>query len=166
MLNTQTGKKGVAISREVGLRLVKARQIFDPHMPQHKAAELLGISESVAALGPAIQAIDDAFMRFWQQNQEFENMAGGSAVLGRIDLAQCVARSATLQAVRAKALPIHALATLPQKQTLRVWTNPALPQPVLPITESKPRTTRSRNNLTNRNANGNQPKPTQNAGSR
>lgn len=113
--------------------------------------KLSALSDAVAALGPAIQAIDDAFMTFWLKNQEFEDMPGGAQVLSRIDLAQAAARAATLSLVRAKALPVHTLASLPKKPSLKVWKNPApaqLPKPVLPIAESKPRASRKRSNTT------------------
>ncbi|PKD41983.1 hypothetical protein CWO84_02865 [Methylomonas sp. Kb3] len=114
-------------------------------------SKVAALSDAVALLGQAIQAIDDSFMIFWQKTQEFESFPGGAQVLNRVDQAICASRAATLSLVRAKALPIESLAALPQpRPAIRVWT-PAtaqLPQPVLPITESKPRTTRTRSNLT------------------
>jgi len=111
--------------------------------------KLAALSEAVTLLSQAVQAIDDSFMAFWAKNEEFTDMAGGSSVLGRIDQGQAAARAATLSLVRAKILPIHALAALPQpKPTMKVWKRPApaqLPQPVLPIAESNPRATSQRN---------------------
>ncbi|WP_446810559.1 helix-turn-helix domain-containing protein [Methylomonas sp. 2BW1-5-20] len=104
-------------------------------------SRLAALSDAVAALGPAIQAIDDSFVQFWQKNPEFHDMPGGASVLGRIDQAQAAARAAVLQLVRAKALPVHTLSTLPPKPTIRVWKNPApeqLPPPVAPIADHKP----------------------------
>lgn len=111
--------------------------------------KLAALSEAVTLLSQAVQAIDDSFMAFWAKSEEFADMPGGSSVLARIDQAQAAARAATLSLVRAKALPIDALAALSQpKPPLRVWRNPStgqLPQPVLPIAESNPRAARQRN---------------------
>lgn len=111
-------------------------------------AMLFALSDAVALLAPAIQAVDDAFMGFWLKNAGFEDMPGGASVLNRIDQAQAAARAAMLSLVRAKALPIGSLAALPQpKLALRVWKNPApaqLPPPAIPISDHEPRT-RKRN---------------------
>jgi len=109
--------------------------------------KLAALSEAVAALGPAIQAIEDALIQMWMKTEAFSDMPGGSTLLNRIDQAQSASRAATLSLVRAKALPIESLAALPQpRPAIRVWT-PAtaqLPQPI----ERKAGTTRTRNNLT------------------
>ncbi|PKD39561.1 hypothetical protein CWO84_14760 [Methylomonas sp. Kb3] len=112
--------------------------------------KITALADALALLGPAIQAIDDGFTHFWMANPEFENMPRSAVILNRIDQAQALARSATLSLVRVKALAIDSLAALPQpKPAIRVWTNPAFPQPVLtPITECKPRASRKRSNTT------------------
>ncbi|WKJ91348.1 helix-turn-helix transcriptional regulator [Methylomonas montana] len=114
--------------------------------------KLNALSDAVALLSQTLQGIDDAVMQYWRLNQSFENMAGGAQILNRIDQAIAASRCATLSLVRAKALPIDALAALPQpKPVIRVWTNPAtaqLPQPVVPIAESNPRAARQRKHTT------------------
>lgn len=74
------------------------------------------LSAAAAALGPAIQGIDDSFMRFWEKNQEFANMPGGSAVLGAIDRANAAAHKAAGKLVRVKCLPVDSLQAYPIKE--------------------------------------------------
>lgn len=108
--------------------------------------KLEALTDVVTTLTQGIVDLDFAFCRLWELNPQFTDMLGGASFLSRLDQINQSARAATLSLVRAKALPIHALAALPQpRPVLRVWKNPATAQPVVPIAESNPRATSQRN---------------------
>lgn len=52
------------------------------------------LSKTVEALIPAIKEIDDCFMRFWELNQEFDEMKCGSTFINKLDQALKLAAQA------------------------------------------------------------------------
>lgn len=97
--------------------------------------KIQALSDAVAALAPAIKAIDDSFMQFWKKNQKFADMPGGSTVLRRIDEANAAAHAATCQMVRFKCAPFEALQIFDpetERPCHKVWVKPSnkpLPPP-------------------------------------
>jgi hypothetical protein len=79
--------------------------------------QLTTLSSAVAELAPAIKAVYDALLRFWQLNQGFEDMPGGAQVIDRLDKADKAAHEAVCKLVRNGFLPFEALSNYPIQET-------------------------------------------------
>lgn len=75
--------------------------------------QLAALSSAAVELAPAIRAVYDALLRFWQLNQGFEDMPGGAQVIDRLDKADKAAHEATCQLVRHGFLPFEVLGNYP-----------------------------------------------------
>ncbi len=64
---------------------------------------------AVNATAPAIKAVYEAILRFWELNQNFDNMPGGALVISRLDHAEKAGHEAVCQMVRCGLLPVEAL---------------------------------------------------------
>lgn len=63
------------------------------------------LSKTVTAMLPAIKAVDETIVRFWEINPEFNEMKGGASVLHKLDKAGKTAQVAKCQLTRFKCLP-------------------------------------------------------------
>lgn len=78
--------------------------------------QIIALTEAVAALAPAIKAVYDAMMRFWELNQNFDEMPGGAPVISTLDRADKAAHAATCQMVRHGFLPPETLISDPAQE--------------------------------------------------
>lgn len=81
------------------------------------------LAETVASLIPAIKEVDDVFMRFWQQNQEFSDMRCGSMFVNALDSALKLAAQAGSDMKRSKLIkenPLQGFADTKRKPLLNL----------------------------------------------
>jgi len=72
-------------------------------------SQITTLSEVVTTLAPAIRAVYDAMLRFWELNPHFDQMAAGAPVIHYLDLADKAGREATCKLVRTGLLSLAAL---------------------------------------------------------
>ena len=70
------------------------------------------LANAVSTLAPAIQTIDDGFMRFWELNQDFTDMKAGAMIINKVDSANKLAAEAVRKLIRVKALSSENLSSI------------------------------------------------------
>lgn len=79
----------------------------------HQRNQIEALANTVTALTPAIRAVYNSILRFWELNQEFTDMPAGAPVINALDLAEKAADKAVRQLVRQGLLPFHDLLLYP-----------------------------------------------------
>lgn len=79
-------------------------------------SRITALSEAATVLAPAIRAVYDALLRFWELNPSFDSMHGGAPVIKCLDLADKAAHEAVCQLIRHGILPFEVLSNYPSQE--------------------------------------------------
>jgi len=86
-------------------------------------AQIAVLSEAVTVLAPAIRAVYDAMLRFWELNPVFDEMVAGAPVIHYLDLADKAGHEATCKMVRYGILPFEQLNSYPIQEPTNQMVN-------------------------------------------
>ncbi len=90
-----------------GLLIAEQTKIAAEMVKQN--GQIAALSEAVIVLAPAIRAVYDAMLRFWELNPGFDEMVAGAPVIHYLDLADKAGHEATCKMVRYGILPFEEL---------------------------------------------------------